>query len=245
MGVGPRRNAFLGSSGHPSGDLNITEPTTPFALRNPSTWTRNVQPGVALGGLASCAALPGPEAGAISESTIARCARHVSTKLGRCRRVQGSSGTTQLMACKSRRPSGLDGQKDRLIAMRSGSAKFFPQDSPVAIAPRQLAGFVLEPGLGKNSGPMCGEAHRTRVKVSSDRVRRVRRHQREQSLCAPGSNRGKTPDDRHAVRRVQLWADRSRNRSRVFPVPEPNGSQTLHHLGRFSLPCGKACNASA
>ena len=101
MGVGPRRKAFLGSSGHPSADLKITEPTTPFSLRSPSTWTCSVQAGVGLGGLASCAVLPAPEAGPISDSTIARCARRVNTKLRRCRWVQGSSGTAQLTGCRS------------------------------------------------------------------------------------------------------------------------------------------------
>lgn len=91
---------------------------------------------------------------------------------------------------------------------------------------------------------MFGEAHGTWWKTSSDRVLRVHQHRRARCLCEPDSNPGNTPGGRHEVRKVLLLADRSRNRSRVFPVPEPNGSRTLHHLGRSSLPYGKACNAS-
>jgi hypothetical protein len=78
---------------------------------------------------------------------------------------------------------------------------------------------------------------------NNDRVRRARLRRRGCSLYVPGSNPGKTPDGRRVVRKVLWLADRSRNRSRVFPVPEPNGSRNLHRLGRFSLPLGKACNA--
>jgi hypothetical protein len=79
--------------------------------------------------------------------------------------------------------------------------------------------------------------------VNNGHARHARLRRRCCSLYVPGSNRGKKPDGRRVVRKVQWLADRSRNRSRVFPVPEPNGSRNLHHLGRFSLPYGKACNA--
>ena len=62
-------------------------------------------------------------------------------------------------------------------------------------------------------------------------------------LCVPGSSPGKTPDDRRVVQMEQWLAGRSRNRSQVFPVMEPNGNRSLPHLGRSSLPDGKACSA--
>jgi len=79
--------------------------------------------------------------------------------------------------------------------------------------------------------------------VNNGHVRRAHLRRRGCSLCVPGSNPGKIPDGHRVVRRALWLADRSRNRSRVFPVPEPNGSRNLHRLGRFSLPLGKACNA--
>jgi len=121
----------------------------------------------------------------------------------------------------------------------------FPRITSGTIA-ETASGYVLEPGWG-SSGPMPGESSKDLgERVNSDRVRRERLRRRERCPCGPGSNPGKTPGGRHAVQKVRWLADRSRNRSRVFPVPEPNGSRNLHHhLGRFSLPHGKACNAWA
>jgi hypothetical protein len=66
---------------------------------------------------------------------------------------------------------------------------------------------------------------------------------RRRCPCAPCSNRGNIPDDRHGVQKGRLSADRNPNKSQVFPVmKEPNGSR-IHPPDRFSLPCGKACNA--
>jgi hypothetical protein len=92
---------------------------------------------------------------------------------------------------------------------------------------------------------MSGEAHWTWGEVvNNGHVRRARLRRRGCSLYVPGSNPGKIPDGRRVVRRALWLADRSRNRSRVFPVPEPNGSRNLLHcLGRSSLPLGKAYNA--
>jgi hypothetical protein len=124
-----------------------------------------------------------------------------------------------------------------------GRAKIFPQDSPVAIAPNSFLDSSLS---------FVGEELRSDVRggsldlgevINSGHARRARLRRRCCSLYVPGSNRGKTRDGRRVVRKVQWLADRSRNRSRVFPVPEPNGSRNLHHLGRSSLPYGKACNA--
>ncbi len=61
-------------------------------------------------------------------------------------------------------------------------------------------------------------------------------------LCAPYSNPGNTPGGRRAAQRARWLAGRSRNRSQMFPVKEPNGSRIPP--GRSSLPRGKACNAS-
>lgn len=60
------------------------------------------------------------------------------------------------------------------------------------------------------------------------------------SLCAPGSSRGKTLDDRHAVQKAQLSAGRNPNKSRVFPWPEQNGSRSPPD--RSFLPDGNSCN---
>lgn len=79
--------------------------------------------------------------------------------------------------------------------------------------------------------------------VNNGHVRRARLRRRGCFLYVPGSNPGKIRDGRLVVQRALWLADRSRNRSRVFPVPEPNGNQNLHRLGRSSLPLGKACNA--
>jgi hypothetical protein len=82
-----------------------------------------------------------------------------------------------------------------------------------------------------------------RKEVNNGHARRARPRRRCCSLYVPGSNRGRIPDGRRVVQRALWLADRSRNRSRVFPVPEPNGSRNLLRLGRSSLPLGKACNA--
>jgi hypothetical protein len=58
--------------------------------------------------------------------------------------------------------------------------------------------------------------------------------------CAPCNNRGNTRVDHRAAQTVQLSAVRIPNKSRVFPVKEPIGSQ-IPHLARFSSPFGKAC----
>ena len=60
------------------------------------------------------------------------------------------------------------------------------------------------------------------------------------SLCAPGSSRDKTLDDRHAVQKAQLSAGRNPNKSRVFPWPERNGSRSPPD--RSFLPDGNSCN---
>jgi len=105
------------------------------------------------------------------------------------------------------------------------------QDSPVAIAPTHLLDSYLSLNW-ESSGPMCGEAHRTRVEVNSGRVRREHLRRREQNLYEPGSSPGKIPGGRHGARRARLLADRTRNRSQKFPVPVPNGSRPLHHPDR-------------
>jgi hypothetical protein len=71
---------------------------------------------------------------------------------------------------------------------------------------------------------------------------RVPYPRRRRCLCVPCSNRGNKLDDRHAAQMERLSAARNPNKSQVFPVKEPNGSRIPP--GRFSLPCGKACNAS-
>ncbi len=125
----------------------------------------------------------------------------------------------------------------------SGCAKIFPQDSPVANAPKSFLDFSLSfVGEELRSDARGGSLDLGEV-VNNGHVRRAILRRRGCFLYVPGSNPGKIPDGRRVVRRVQWLADRSRNRSRVFPVPEPNGSRNLHRLGRFSLPFGKAYNA--
>ena len=137
-----------------------------------------------------------------------------------------------------------DKDEGGVISFRKRRAERVSQDSPVAIAPTHLLDSYLSLNW-ESSGPMCGEAHRTRVEVNSGRVRREHLRRREQNLYEPGSSPGKIPGGRHGARRARLLADRTRNRSQKFPVPVPNGSRPLHHPDRSFLPSGKACNAWA
>ena len=59
----------------------------------------------------------------------------------------------------------------------------------------------------------------------------------------PGSSPGKTPDDRLAVQMEQSWVGRSRSRSLEYRGKKPADNRSLPHLGRSSLPYGKACSA--
>jgi hypothetical protein len=65
---------------------------------------------------------------------------------------------------------------------------------------------------------------------------------RHLSLFSPCSNRGNTLADRREAQTERSLAGRNPNKSQVFPVKEPNGSR-IPLLARFSLQCGKACNA--
>ena len=65
---------------------------------------------------------------------------------------------------------------------------------------------------------------------------------RRPSLCAPYSNRGNRLVCHPEAQTARLLAVRNPNKSQVFPAKEPNGSRILPD--RFSLPFGKAYNAS-
>ena len=69
-----------------------------------------------------------------------------------------------------------------------------------------------------------------------------RHHHRRHCPCAPGSSRGRTPDDRHAAQRGQLSAGRIPNRSPAFPWQELSDSLRLLPPGRSSLPAGSSCS---
>jgi len=62
-------------------------------------------------------------------------------------------------------------------------------------------------------------------------------------LCVPGSSPCKTPGDHHVVQMEQSLVGRSRSRSQVCHGKKPADNRSLPHLGRSSLPDGKACSA--
>jgi len=62
-------------------------------------------------------------------------------------------------------------------------------------------------------------------------------------LYEPGSSPCKTPDDHHVVQMEQSLVVRSQSRSRVCHGKKPADNRSLPHLGRSSLPDGKACSA--
>jgi hypothetical protein len=62
--------------------------------------------------------------------------------------------------------------------------------------------------------------------------------------CEPGSSLCKTQDDHHVVQMGQSLVGRSRSRSQVcHGKKKPADNRSLPHLGRSSLPDGKACSA--
>ena len=119
---------------------------------------------------------------------------------------------------------------------RSQVARQPGHTSPSTCAAPALKRYGISKYAGPNTEKCLGAGTGFFTTIGRDLLTRRR------CLCAQYSNPGNTPDDRRAARMARWLAARNPNKSQLFPVKEPNGSRIP--LGRFSLPCGKACNAS-
>lgn len=152
------------------------------------------------------------------------------------------------------RAHGCDAARSSIAAQKAtaGSRRAVlpsPPDTPSAIKVRQRGSgsdprAAMESCLKSLRLEQSGNGHRyAGAEVASTVSGRDHRH-RHCCLCEPGSSRGRIPGGRREARTARSLADRNRNRSQVYPAPEPNGTRSRHHPDRSFLPSGKACSAS-